>query len=87
MRNRPGGEAPGPEEAQVGSINAPRPWQKAADFLQEIKDCLAAEKDARAREAIVFALGEIGRESLRAGGFGDPVRMLVLVVHRDQGFA
>jgi HEAT repeat protein len=38
---------------------------RAGELLETIKGCLAGEKDAKVREAIVFALGEIGRDSLR----------------------
>src|SRR5579884_3182875 len=44
---------------------------RAGPVMLEIKTCLTAEKEPRVREAIVFALGEIARESLAAGGDGD----------------
>lgn len=41
---------------------------RAADSIDPMKTCLAGEKDTKVREALVFALGDIARESVRAGG-------------------
>lgn len=47
-----------------------------APALADLKRALGAEKDASVREAIAFALGEIGRDSLLAGRDADLVPLL-----------
>ncbi len=41
---------------------------RAGDAFVHLKDCLVGEKDAIVRAAIVFAIGQIARESLAASG-------------------
>lgn len=56
---------------------------RAGEVLLEIKTCLSNEKEARVREAIVFALGEIARESLTAGGDSDLEETLCRLVRAE----